>query len=126
MKEILNKLEQLKLNQLKPQYIFIPVKKEYIKLFYSEILTIQAEGNFVNVHTIKSNYIVLANLTQFTKQLPSNLFERVHKSWTVNVSKIDKYTKEHLVINNVIIPLGKSNKEKILKRLSALSIQRLP
>lgn len=105
-------------------YIYVIKNKEFVKINLLSILYIKAEGNFVKIITYKKNYYILSNLTQFTKQLPIDSFYRVHKSWTVNTNKIDKYTKEHLIINNNIIPLGATYKNKILNHLTKYSILR--
>jgi DNA-binding LytR/AlgR family response regulator len=128
MEHLLVGIERVKnrLNNKEPQqdYIFILKNKEYLKINHSDILYIQAEGNFVKVVTKTDSFLTLSNLTQFTKQLPNSIFLRVHKTYTVNVKNVQKYTSEHLSIHNQIIPLGTSYKIKVLAFFKKASIQR--
>ena len=112
------------MDTFKLQGVFVLVENEYIKINFNDILYIKAEGNFVNIKTTKKQFMVLSNLTQFTKQLPNNMFVRTHKTWTINLTKIDKYTKEHIVIKKSITPLGTTYKKNILNLLTQYSIQR--
>jgi DNA-binding LytR/AlgR family response regulator len=107
-----------------PEFIFVLQNKEYIKIELNSILFVKAEGNFVNVATKNGNILVLSNLTQFTKQLPSQNFMRVHKTYTVNSLEIKKYTTEHIIINDLVIPFGTSYKTDVLNRFKNQTIQR--
>jgi len=108
-----------------PEHIFVLQNKEYIKVELNDILYIKADANFVNIVQANKEVLVLSNLTQFTKQLPSHQFLRIHKTFTINSLKIEKYTTEHLVINSEIIPFGASYKASIISVLKSLSIQRM-
>lgn len=116
-----NKLTNQKMDK---EFIFVLNNKEYIKLKYIQIFYIKAEGNFVKIFTENKKLLILSNLTQFTKQLPNNLFLRIHKTYTININKIEKYTPEHIVINSQIIPFGNSYKTIVTKKLKELTIKR--
>jgi len=116
-----NKLTNQKMDT---EFIFVLNNKEYIKLKYNQIFYIKAEGNFVKIFTENKKLLILSNLTQFTKQLPNNQFLRIHKTYTININKIEKYTPEHIVINSQIIPFGNSYKTIVTKKLKELTIKR--
>ena len=50
-------------------FIFVYTDKSYEKILYSDILYIEAEQNFVKINAVQKSYLILANLSQFTKQL---------------------------------------------------------
>ena len=105
-------------------FVFVPVKNEFIKIRYHDITTIKASGNFVDVKVNNISVMVLSNLTQFTKQLPERIFVRIHKTWSVNLCKVDKYTNDHIIIDDEIIPFGASYKKQIMEILKINSIKR--
>lgn len=107
-----------------PEFIFVLQNKEYSKVVLNDLLYIEASENFVQLHVASKKMLVLANLTQFTKQLPPKDFLRIHKSWSININAVEKYTHEHIIIQGVIIPIGNAYKKKVLDRLKALSVQR--
>ena len=110
----------------KQKAIYITQNQEHIKLLLNNIKYIKSEGNFVKVFTNDNKYLVLSNLTQFTKQLPGNDFMRVHKSFTVNINQINKYTFEHLIIDSDIIPVGESYRPDFLELMDKMVIKRKP
>jgi len=105
-------------------YIFVLNNKEYVKIQLNELNYIEAAENYVQLYLPNKKLLILANLTQFTKQLPLNQFIRIHKSWTVNVEKIQKYSSEHVIVEGEIIPVGNAYKEQVTSILKGQSIQR--
>jgi len=108
----------------KKNYIYVPFKKEFIKVYFNDIYTIQADGNFVKINTKNNSLQVLSNLTQFTSQLPKDIFVRIHKSWSINLNKIEKFTNDHLVIKGEIIPIGSKYKKRLFNILKQNTINR--
>ncbi|NMD28490.1 MAG: LytTR family transcriptional regulator, partial [Bacteroidetes bacterium] len=47
-------------------------------------------------------------------------FIRVHRSFIVNLSKIDEISTSHIVIGKTAIPVSKALKEELLNRLQTL------
>ena len=54
-------------------------------------------------------------MKSFENDLPKHKFIRIHKSFIVNIDKIDKFTTKFIEIGNVKIPISRTKKE-ILKK----------
>ena len=54
------------------------------------------------------------------KKLPSDMFARVHRSYIVNISRVDLVENTNIVINNNKIPIGASYKSDFMTRLKIL------
>ena len=80
-----------------------------------EILYIEAERNYCNIITTDQNYLIVSPMNTFCQKLSSNYFLRVHRSYVVNVKKLDAVTESHLEIQKKVIPIGKIYKEDLLK-----------
>lgn len=66
-----------------------------------EIIYLQAEGDYVMVHSIKGKYLKEQTMKSFESILPSNMFVRVHRSSIVNVSfisQIELYDKQNQLL----------------------------
>ena len=50
-------------------------------------------------------------------KLPINMFQRIHKSYLINLQKIEKYTAEFVVIYGKELPLGKTYFSSFISRL---------
>ena len=67
----------------------------------SEILYLQADGDYVQIFTNEGKYLKEQTLKYFEEHLPENQFVRVHRSFIVNVemiSRIELYEKQNQMI----------------------------
>ncbi|WP_417369200.1 LytR/AlgR family response regulator transcription factor [Gelidibacter japonicus] len=99
---------------------FIFVKSEYdnLKLLIDDITYIQGLKDYLKIHTLKSGAILtLMNFKDFQAKLPGNLFIRIHRSYIVNISKIELLQRNKVIIEGQRIPIGENYKEAFYKRL---------
>ncbi|MGB1252730.1 MAG: LytR/AlgR family response regulator transcription factor, partial [Candidatus Promineifilaceae bacterium] len=60
-----------------------------VKIRFDELLFIQSKGEYVQYRSTASNTMSLQSLKQLETVLPESQFMRVHKSFIVNLQKID-------------------------------------
>ncbi len=97
--------------------IFVRHQGKMVKLLLEDILYIEAERNYCNVVTNKGKYLLVCTLKTIERELPDNHFLRVHRSYVVNISKLDVLADSHLEINRKVIPVSRSYKELLTGRL---------
>jgi two-component system LytT family response regulator len=56
----------------------------------SEIFFLEAQDDYVMIHTKENKYLKLIGLQTLEKQLPARSFVRVHRSYIVNIAEISK------------------------------------
>lgn len=100
-------------------YLLVKVDKELVKIEYEKILYIEGMQNYIKIHTVDNNYMVLVPLKNVFNLLPANKFHQVHKSYIVALDKVQAISGNQLVISNVKIPVSRSNKEEIVKLLTS-------
>lgn len=100
--------------------IFIKVDSELINISTSEILWIEALGDYVNFITPEKKYVVLSTLKNIELKLPQNEFIRVHRSYLVRIDRIKKIAEDIILVENKMIPVSKSFKKELLDRLTTL------
>lgn len=94
--------------------IFIRNNGKLIKLMLDEILYIEAERNYCNIVTLSQNYLIVSPLNSFCEKVESKDFLRVHRSFVVNIKKLDAVADSHLEINRKVIPISKMYKESLM------------
>lgn len=101
--------------------IFIKDKKGLIRLFFKDILWIEADGYYCKVHTSEKSYLVTMTLKKLVESntLPDWLV-RVHRSYLVNVEHIEKVGELSVLINKQKIPVGNSYREDLKSYLKIL------
>lgn len=89
-------------------YIFIKVDKKMVKLNVDEILFIEGMKEYIKVITSEKTYITHKSLTSLTEELPSDLFMRIHKSYTIALNKVKSIEGNRIQIQSYTIPIGRN------------------
>lgn len=87
---------------------------------FSSILYIQSFGNYLKIFTDSRMYLISETLINITTLLSDN-FQRTHKSYIINLDKVTKATRTHLIIENNKIPVSAMYKVIVLEKLEALA-----
>ena len=98
-------------------YIFIKRNFLFVKLKLSEILYLEADGNYVHVVTKDKKFTVRLSLMQVIQKINYSRFARINRSSVVNVDAIRSFNKEQVEIAQYEIPIGKSYKESFFRQL---------
>ncbi len=101
---------------------FIIVKADYknVKIMLDDILYIEAMQKYVRIHTSASRFVTLMSMSQLEDILPSENFARTHRSFIVNLSKINSIQGNDLNIGNVALPISKGQMEDFKIKMNAI------
>lgn len=99
-------------------HIFIKSNLKKLKIFTAKIKWIEAFGDYVRVVTEDDSHLVLSTMKAFEQDLPSNKFVRVHKSYIINIEKVERFNSKFAEIGSTKIPLSRNKKEDLVKALS--------
>ena len=98
-------------------YFFVKSSGQQHKINFDEILYIESIKDYVNIKTENQEYIVLDTLKSLENQLPEN-FARVHKSFILNLDKIEKIDVRNVFLNSgKEIPIGETYKSEFFQKL---------
>ena len=100
--------------------IFIRHKGHMVKLLLADILYIEADRNYCKIVTTSNQYLLATTLKTMEEKLPATMFVRVHRSYMVNIGKLDVVADGHLEIGRKVIPFGKSHKVPLLNRIQTI------
>lgn len=100
--------------------VFIKTNSVLLKINTSEILWIEALGDYAILNTLKKKYTVHCTLKSIESKLSNDKFIRVHRSFIVPIDKINSIDDTVIVINEKLIPIGAIYKENLIKRLNFL------
>jgi len=114
----LMQLNSIQQDSLLSKFIFIKDGYKQIKVCIEDILYIQSEGNYLNIVTNTEKVLARMTFQSLMEKLPTNLFFRVHLSYVVNFSHIQKIEDNHIYIQDTKIPMGIKYKEKLLNFIS--------
>lgn len=101
-------------------HIFIKSDGKLIRLNNDEILFIESMGDYVRFVTSDKKYITYNTIKNLEEKVNKDFFMKVHRSYIINLLKIDDIRENDLFINGIEIPISKSLKADVLKRLTIL------
>ncbi len=76
-------------------------------------------GDYVKLITTNGSYVILSTMKAFENDLPSGKFLRIHKSYIINLKKIERYNSRFVEIDNFQIPLSRNKKNHLSKALES-------
>jgi len=100
-----------------PDYLFIRQGIKLIRVNHSEISYIQAERDFCSVYIDNKRLLASLHLKILEDLLPQSKFFRVHRSYIVNMEKIQAVKGNMLELSNAEIPIGANYREQLFKKL---------
>jgi DNA-binding LytR/AlgR family response regulator len=100
--------------------IFIKSNLKKLKVFIAQIKYVEAFGDYIKVITDTESHLVLSTMKSFKDDLPLDQFVRVHKSFIVNLQKIEKFNSKFIEIGTTKIPLSRTKKEELEKALEVV------
>jgi DNA-binding LytR/AlgR family response regulator len=100
--------------------IFVKNKKRLEKILLKDILWVEAYDIYAMVKTAAGQYLLSHSLKAVEEKFPSAAFIRVHRSFFVNKNKIDAIEENNLIIADTPIPVGKTYRKSLMKKLSVL------
>ncbi|WP_411893326.1 LytR/AlgR family response regulator transcription factor [Winogradskyella sp. A2] len=100
--------------------LYVNIDRRLIKIDIPSIYLVEAKGDYIHVKTEDKNYTVHSTLKKIEEKLPENLFLKVHRSYIINVDKIIDIEDNSVLIKKDVIPVSRSNRPELMKRLNLL------
>jgi len=101
----------------KKEYIILKADKKNHKIPLENMLFIESLDNYIKVHTTDKSLICYEKLSNIEKDLPPEDFIRIHRSYIININKVDVFTSSYLEIGAHNFTIGRNYKEEVLRRL---------
>ncbi|RZK56906.1 MAG: response regulator transcription factor [Pedobacter sp.] len=80
-----------------------------VNLSTSEVIYLEAYGDYTKIVTEKKSHLTLTTLGSFLESLPTGRFFRIHRSYVVPTNVIASCATKSLTLNNgVVLPIGKT------------------
>ncbi|HEX6891209.1 MAG TPA: LytTR family DNA-binding domain-containing protein [Chryseolinea sp.] len=99
-------------------YVYFKVDKKMIKTKMAAVLYIESIKDYVKVRTDEKEIITQQKISYLEESLPRQQFLRIHRSFIVNIDKIDAYSATDVEIGKHSIPIGRNYKNDVMKVLA--------
>lgn len=99
------------------KYFFIKTDYKLVKINIADVLYIEADQKYIHIYTEKEKYFTLLSLGKILESLPTEQFIRIHRSYVINIEKIDSIEGNIVKINEYKIPISKGQRERFMDRI---------
>jgi DNA-binding LytR/AlgR family response regulator len=97
-------------------YFFIKADNKLVKIFFEDILFIEALQNYVTIRTKTKSYITYLTFKSVEEYLP-DYFIKTHKSFIVSKTKVDSIEGNVIKIGNYEVAISRNLKDEVLMKL---------
>lgn len=98
-------------------FIFLKEGTSLRKVVLSEIEYVEAMQNYIRISLGPESVMALMTLKDFSSQLSDDNFVQTHRSFIVNLLKINKVENDTIWFGEKTVPISKRNKAEFIKKL---------
>lgn len=100
--------------------LYVNIDRRLVKIDFESIYLVEAKGDYILIKTKDKNYTVHSTLKKIEEKLSGSSFLKVHRSYIINVTKIIDIEDNSILIAKDVIPISRSNRPELMKRLNLL------
>lgn len=101
-------------------HFYIKTEGKLVRLNNNDILYIESMGDYVRFVTADKKYITHNTIKNLEDKVNKESFMKVHRSYIININKIDDIRENDLFIKGNEIPVSKAHKPEVMKRLNII------
>jgi DNA-binding LytR/AlgR family response regulator len=101
----------------KEDFFFIKADNKLVKIFFDDVLFVEALQNYVCIHAKTKKYITYLTFKSIEEYLPPDRFIKTHKSYIISASKIDNIDGNDIRIGEHHIPISRTSKDEVMEKL---------
>ncbi len=100
------------------EHIFVKEGYKIVRVDFQDLLYIEGFREYIKIHTTTQRHIVYQSLSKILEALPQERFVRVHRSFIVNIHKIDSIDGNCIKIGNNEISISKSQRDDFMQMIN--------
>lgn len=104
--------------QAEADFMFVKADKKLVRVYYDDVVYIEGLKDYVIIRLKDTRIVTLQTMKSLEDKLPTAIFKRIHRSYIVNIGKIDA------VMGNMVevqekgqvkhLPVGKNYRDELL------------
>ncbi|MPM28246.1 hypothetical protein SDC9_74766 [bioreactor metagenome] len=105
-----------------PDFMFVKTEYRMEKVKFNDIHYVEGMKDYLRIVCPDKRIMTLTNFKNMLEMLPDEAFCRIHKSYIINLSKIQSIEKSHVVVLNERLPIGDSFRKSFFELLEKLRL----
>ena len=104
----------------KDSRLFVKDGNKLVKIDLNDVCYFKSEANYISVVLDDKKVLTLMALKDLEPKLP-DYFQRVHRSYIINLNKIDSIDNNAVEIGKDYIPVSQTHEKELLKKINLLN-----
>ena len=104
-------------NHQENDYMFVKADRKMVKIDFSEIIYVESLGDYLQIFMHNNIITTRETISNIEAKLPESNFIRIHRSFIISLKQIQSYTHEFIEVSNKALPISRSYKQTVLKKL---------
>jgi DNA-binding LytR/AlgR family response regulator len=104
-------------SQPAPNYFFVKRDGKIEKVFYDDLVYVEALLNYVVLHTSNGKMIVYHTIKGILEQLPGDIFLKVHKSAIINLTKVRSIEGNEIDLGTAKVTISHNSYDAAIKAI---------
>lgn len=113
VKKVLKNLNMVDVASDEQEFLMVRSNMKNRKISLNDIKWVEAFGDYIKVITKYENVIALSTMKSIANQLPKDSFLRIHRSYIVNLSMVDKFSCTSVEVGEHSIPMSRKHKPRL-------------
>ncbi len=101
-------------------FTFIKTDGAIYRIDFDKIRYLSSDGDYLNVYMDDHHYYLRQTLKYWHELLPEDQFFRVHKSYIVNLSRVNEIVGNRIKIGEEVVPIGRNYKADFFDKIDEL------
>ena|SRR5689334_7203457 len=112
--------EDIRKKESTDDHIYIKTDGKLVRLNNDDILYIESMGDYVKFVLADKKYVSHNTIKNLEEKINPAVFLKIHRSYIVNMKKVQNIRDNTVVINGLELPISKANRAEVLKRLNVI------
>lgn len=100
--------------------IFVKTDTRFVKVRLADILFLESDGNYIFIYTENAKHIIRSTFREMMINLPQGQFMQIHKSYIIQLSKIDELSHTEVKLAKHNLPLSRNFKDELFDKIKRL------
>ena len=98
-------------------FFFVKSDKQMKKVYFKDILFVEGLENYITIYTLTEKILVHSTMKNIINSLPGDLFIQTHRSYIVNVHRVNLVEGNMLKVAGHEIPVARNCREEVFTRI---------
>jgi DNA-binding LytR/AlgR family response regulator len=99
-------------------HFFVKADRKMVRIDLNEIRYVESFKDYLKIHSNNATIVTRETISNIEQRLPADSFFRIHRSFIVAVNFITSFSSDTIELDQVSLPISRSYREGVSKRLN--------